>query len=100
VRDKNRSITVTFPKLMEFMGKVGEKVLFDNSKSEDFDVFPLRFWNLAERNKKSYGQFKTVNLGAEFFQYLMETYFEGGSGGDTLKNLDIRSILDRLKQME
>jgi hypothetical protein len=78
---------------MEFMTKFTEKIIFDNNKSEDFEVFPLRFWNLAERTKKNYAHFKTINIGAEFFQYLMDTYFDY----DTLKCLDIRTILDRLK---
>jgi hypothetical protein len=40
--------------------------------------------------------FKTVNMGAEFFQHLMDSYFEP----ECLKNLDIRTIIDKLKQME
>jgi hypothetical protein len=68
--------------------------LFDNSKSEDFDVFPFRFWNISERSRKNY--FKTINIGAEFFHFLMETYFTS----ETLKNLDIKTIIENLKTLE
>jgi hypothetical protein len=54
VKDKNRNLFQTFPKCSEFVAKVAEKIIFDNNKSEDFDVFPLRFWNLAERTKKTH----------------------------------------------
>ena len=96
-RDKNRSLFQTFPKYSEFLAKVQERILFDNSKSEDFDVFPLRFWNLAERKSNSaHAHLKRINLGAEFIQHLLESYFEQ----EQLKCLDVRTVLDKLKLME
>ena len=76
MREKNRGLTLTFPKCLEYLSTIGNKFIFDNSKSEDFDVFPYRFWNLSERMRKNAASFKIVNIGAEFFQYLMQNYFE------------------------
>ncbi len=59
-------------------------------------MFPHRFWDLSERVKRHLPSFKALNQGAEFFQYLMETYFEPGK----LKNLDVRSIIDAIKNLE
>ena len=64
-KEKNRGLTLTFPKCLEYFACVGNKIIFDNSKSEDFDVFPYRFWNLSERCRKP--NFKLLNLGGEFF---------------------------------
>ena len=71
-------------------------MIFDNSKSEDFDVYPFRFWNLSDRIRRNERSFKTLNVGAEFFSFLMEHFFEG----ECLKGLDIRTIIDKLKLLE
>jgi hypothetical protein len=84
---------LSFPKCVEFFTKVQNRILFDNSKSEDFDVFPYKFWNLCDRIRKNAHTFKILNLGAEFFSFLMQHYFEN----DKLKNLDIRTVINKIK---
>ena len=71
-------------------------MLFDNNKSEEFDVFPLRFWNLFDRCKNDYRRVEQQNTGAEYFHFIMSRYFET----ETLKDLDIRTIIDKIKIME
>jgi hypothetical protein len=95
-RDKNKNLIATFPKCGEFLSTFQAKFLLDNSKSEDFDVYPYRFWNLGDRVRKNLATFKALNAGAEFFHFMMDHFFDV----EKLRSLDIRTIIDQLKLME
>jgi hypothetical protein len=36
------------PKYLDFFHAIKRMFVFDNSKSEEFEVFPLRVWNMAD----------------------------------------------------
>ncbi|CDW79269.1 UNKNOWN [Stylonychia lemnae] len=63
---KNQGLFLTFPKCLQYIQNVLDRMLFDNSKSEEFDVFPLRFWNLFERAKNDFKALEIQNIGADF----------------------------------
>lgn len=41
-------LTFVNPRYIEFFNMFRKQFLFDNSKSEEFDVYPHRVWNMAE----------------------------------------------------
>lgn len=48
IRKEYDGLTFVNPRYIEFFNLYRKQFLFDNSKSEEFDVYPLRVWNMAE----------------------------------------------------
>ena len=48
IRQKFDGLTFVNPRYLEFFSAYLRLFLFDNSKSEEFDVFPLRVWSQAD----------------------------------------------------
>ena len=61
-------------------------------------MYPSSFWNFFDRIKSNEGKevFKIQNLGAEYFSFLIDHYFDK----DSLITLDIKSVVEKLKLME
>ncbi|TNV82166.1 hypothetical protein FGO68_gene16161 [Halteria grandinella] len=83
-------------KINEFYRLIQSRLLLDNKKSEEFDCFPFRFWNLSDRWRKKQAFIKKQNIGAEFFNFIMQEYFDDSN----LKNFDIKTVVEKLKLME
>ena len=48
LRQKHDGLTFVNPRYLDFFHKYQKVFLFDNSKSEEFDVYPLNTWSMAE----------------------------------------------------
>jgi hypothetical protein len=48
LKKKHEGLTLVNPKYVDFFHQVKTLMLFDNSKCEEFEVFPHRVWNMSE----------------------------------------------------
>lgn len=71
-------------------------MLIDNSKSEEFDVYPYRFWNLCDRVKEDAKKVELQNIGAEYFHFMMNYYFPSFD----MENYDVKSVVEILQNIE
>ena len=58
-------LTFVDPRYIEFFNQFRAQFLFDNSKSEEFDVYPYRVWNMSEvvtQARKLTNNAKTINM--------------------------------------
>jgi hypothetical protein len=94
---------------LDFFTRFTKLFLFDNSKSEEFDVFPLRVWsnsdfcfgsdtiNAPRVNRMAPLEvFKALNIGAEFFAWKMQRLFPI----DQMRELDVITVVNKLKVLE
>ena len=115
IRKKHDGLTLVNPKYVDFFHSVKRLFLFDNSKSEEFDVFPYRVWSMADystaarkltnaaetsdylpQNQKSQAwaqnlcdEFQALSLGSEFLSWQMAQHFET----KMLKDYDVSSVV-------
>lgn len=48
IRRDHDGITFVNPRYIDFFNLFRKKFLFDNAKSEEFDVYPLRVWTMSD----------------------------------------------------
>ena len=48
IRKDSDGITYVNPRYIDLFNTFRKQFLFDNSKSEDFDVYPIRVWNMSD----------------------------------------------------
>ena len=118
IRKKHDGLTLVNPKYVDFFHTIKNCLLFDNTKSEEFEVFPHRVWQLSEYSiaarkltnasesdhtikSQQWAQglcdeFQAINMGSEFSTWQIQQLFETKS----LRDYDVSSVVAKVRLLE